>query len=106
VLKKQPLQKRFIPFENSVRRRSIVFYKYGSFFPLWFQRNIDDVIPVIYDPNGNLVPDKRGKPADPFPTARWLCEPFVKAGIVPYRKRVPTILRDRFLVLDPHDEWR
>jgi hypothetical protein len=48
-----------IPFEESYRENSCVFYRYGSFKILKVEGPNGQQLPAIRDPNGVLVPDNR-----------------------------------------------
>jgi hypothetical protein len=84
-----------IPFDQRLKPKSSVFYRYGSFKR---QRTRDEngtEIPAIHTPDGTLLPDSRLSAGDHLP---WVTNPFLETNTVDATAKPETLLKTRFRV--------
>ncbi|MCU7679191.1 protein kinase domain-containing protein [Bacillus thuringiensis] len=64
-----------VPSDNSLRKGSLVHYRYGAFVKLEVDDENGNSVPAVYTPQGNLVQDLR-IPGEAVPN--WVTDPFTK----------------------------
>ncbi|HSF49680.1 MAG TPA: lanthionine synthetase LanC family protein, partial [Nitrososphaeraceae archaeon] len=83
-----------IYLERSIRRGSLVHYRYGSFQKKTIHLTTGEIVPILYGPNNDPIIDDRTNPNKPF---EWVNDPFIRYGIEPYVKQYQTLLHNRYI---------
>jgi serine/threonine protein kinase len=84
-----------VPFENQLKPRSCVYYRYGSFKPQRLQDESGNQIPAIRTISGELVPDSR---VDVGNNLAGLIDPFLETPTADEENEQASLLKTRFRV--------
>lgn len=86
-----------VPSDRVLRPGSAVHYRYGGFSGQVVRLPHGEIAPAIQDPEGKLVPDRRGEFYEPQP---WMTDdPFVAAGIAAPCPKPTTVIDHRYVVV-------
>lgn len=66
-----------VPSDRQLMPDSLVHYRYGGFDGLVMQTPLGEILPAMYGPDGELVPDRRVVPYQP---PAWVKDPFEQTG--------------------------
>ena len=85
-----------VPSDRPLRPGSLIHYRYGSFATRFVQLPSGEIAPAISDPDGRLIPDRRGPASGP---PSWALDPFVAAGIAADPVSPKRIIGGRYLIV-------
>jgi hypothetical protein len=85
-----------IPSDRQLRPGSVVHYRYGGFGDLFLQTPMGQILPALRTPEGEHVPDHRGRKYTP---PEWVTDPFVAAGVADGIKERERLVGGRYLIV-------
>ena len=85
-----------VPSDRPLRPGSLIHYRYGSFATRFVQLPSGEITPAIKDPDGKLIPDRRGPASGP---PSWAPDPFVAAGVAAEPDTPKIMIGERYLIV-------
>lgn len=86
-----------IPSDHPLRPGSSIYYRYGSFDGKHLMQDLNgSVVPAIYMPNNELMPDQR---LTHYAPPDWAIDPFTRAGIAEALPEPQRIIANRYLLI-------
>ena len=86
-----------VPSDQPLRAGSLVHYRFGGFVDARVPVAGGDEMPAIRQPDGELVPDRRGTV---YRSPEWAVDPFIAGGLGTERPPRPALIGGRYLFLE------